>query len=1088
MKRLLLFSLLLIPIFLIIPNPLYAQTNLELKEVKTARSFAPGNSPAQTLEDSIGRIYSLTRGKIIIHSGAVSETIFPKKLSKTANAFALANNQTLFIGGKGHLGFLRENNKTNRWEYQNLSIFLPDTLVHRFNCINVFVKNHLTYFLSRNSPYIFVWNRILQRFHIKKVASPHKLFQTSQGIWLADLKKGLFLFNSEGRRQKVISNKKFKRFQTPVALMDWDSTHFLSVNRKGNLYLIDTEKYKFKEISCLFRDKLKKSSLNGGIALSDQTFLLATENMGFFHFDRDGVLLEHLTEKEGLLSNNVCDLYEDSEGNIWITQNSGLQLWKKNTRMGMLDHNAGIRGIINAVSNQRGQIFLSTSQGVYSTDSRTDKRLQFKPVGIRYPSQAVLQTPYGTIYSADKTYLVSSKEVQSLPITSHQFNFFSQVSHNGEEFLVAAGDGRIGFFKLIEQKWSFLGVTRLLPFTLKKIKAISHGPSIQIWTCSQNSDIYFAKLKPTRTKIRKLKLSKGRALFSQLAPNSQLLWSDNTVYFWNKRALYKYLPGKMKLTLQKKISSLSEQQTKPHILQNNQTFHFAIIADKKMKIVDKDNQVVALLHPNEFRSVKNDHFFYYNSLQKKQHLLFSNTSGFLLNTEKPLRTLNLHHKLTIKTLIAQNDTIALNNTQEHLIFPAEDNNLTFFLCYADFNHPRKSKLYANLEGYSRKWEKVDENLQLHYHNVKSGDYTLKLKVVNENGIESPIRYLSFSIQPPIYLSPSAFIVYIIFFALSVLLAVKIHSKHLIKEKIKLEKLVEKKTAVLTEQHYLLKKKKHKLELANREITSSNKEILSSLTYAAYLQDAFLPSLESFKSVFYDQFIMYIPKHEVSGDFYWHCAQGDKHYVAVADCTGHGVPGAFMSVIGHHLLEVLIRVEGVEGVDQILEKMDVKLEQKMNQHNKSYNDGMDIGLCCIHKTKHTIEFAGARIDLMRFEKGEMKLVRGERRTIGERRKNSTPFVKHTISYDTPTNFYMYTDGFQDQFGGDTGKKFMNKHFRVLLGQVQDYPMEEQEFAINEALECWMKGWDQVDDILVMGFCPRLFTENEKTRQMSELSVP
>ncbi|MEW6469975.1 MAG: tetratricopeptide repeat protein [Bacteroidota bacterium] len=258
---------------------------------------------------------------------------------------------------------------------------------------------------------------------------------------------------------------------------------------------------------------------------------------------------------------------------------------------------------------------------------------------------------------------------------------------------------------------------------------------------------------------------------------------------------------------------------------------------------------------------------------------------------------------------------------------------------------------------------------------------------------------------------------------------------------------------------------------NLVIEEKNKSITDSIHYARRIQTAILPSNELISSRINDYFIYYRPKDIVSGDFYFFAASGDKTILAVADCTGHGVPGAFMSMIGNSLLNQIIKEKGIVRPADILEHLHtgVKTALQQNISEVETNDGMDIALCAIDPKNKKLEFAGANRGLYLVNAKGLEEVSGDKFPIGGMQsEEQRQFTNHSVSLDAPCTFYLSSDGFADQFGGPEGKKFRTKRFKELLRSISGLPMARQQAELERTMSEWMKNSEQLDDILVVGF--------------------
>lgn len=271
---------------------------------------------------------------------------------------------------------------------------------------------------------------------------------------------------------------------------------------------------------------------------------------------------------------------------------------------------------------------------------------------------------------------------------------------------------------------------------------------------------------------------------------------------------------------------------------------------------------------------------------------------------------------------------------------------------------------------------------------------------------------------------------------------------------------------------LRNKQKHNalLEHKNNEISQQKEEITASITYARRIQQSVMPDERILQKSGYEYFILNKPRDIVSGDFFWLAEKNGKTYIAVADCTGHGVPGALVSVIGVNLLNKILEQPGSPAPSEILELLHVMMIQTLNKDAdaRDTTDGMDIALLCIDKASSKASFAGAGRPLYHHDGNILHVVKGNRYSVAaEKSETEAPFFDIEVALKPGTSFYMSSDGYADQFGEATGKKFLSKNFHDLLSKVAFLPVKDQAKRIDEEFMKWKGNLEQVDDVLVLG---------------------
>lgn len=304
--------------------------------------------------------------------------------------------------------------------------------------------------------------------------------------------------------------------------------------------------------------------------------------------------------------------------------------------------------------------------------------------------------------------------------------------------------------------------------------------------------------------------------------------------------------------------------------------------------------------------------------------------------------------------------------------------------------------------------------------------------------------------------------------------------------------LQKQNTEIAQQKDLIEQVNQDLELAFNRIEKQNRDITSSINYAQQIQEALLPATCNLSNVFPDSMVFFQPRDIVSGDFYWYTGYGspkaleneqrsnfikipnlkndEKGFlISAVDCTGHGVPGAFMSMIGFNLLETITR-NGTVQPNIILSKLHNSIRYLLKQDATDNRDGMDMALCAISDNGRRVQYSGAKNPLITICDGELTYIKGDVYPIGGIQKEGVrEFTLHNIDVNKPTSFYIFSDGYTDQFGGERGKKFGTRSFKQLLLDINHLPMQEQIPILKEMMTTWIgKEHKQIDDILVVGF--------------------
>ncbi len=453
------------------------------------------------------------------------------------------------------------------------------------------------------------------------------------------------------------------------------------------------------------------------------------------------------------------------------------------------------------------------------------------------------------------------------------------------------------------------------------------------------------------------------------------------------------------------------------------------------------------------------------------------------------------------------DSVTLwNNLPVNLVLPYKQNNLTFEFVGIDYAIPEKVKFKYILEGADKKWSPETHQNYERYSNLPPGDYVFKVIASDHYGnwSKKPAEFY-FKIKAPFWQTIWFYLFCFIISVLTVVFYTRLRTRRLEKARKILEQTVEERTHEINQQNIEIINQRDEIEsqrdeiLSQRDLVTSQKnelekiheELKDSILYAKKIQKAMMPESGVMKQFFTEHFIFFKPKDIVSGDFYWVSKIKDKIIVAVADCTGHGVPGAFMSMMGISYLNDIIRKMEITQANMVLNELRENIISALNQKDDIDNihagsglkDGMDFSLCVIDTRTNIMQYSGANNPIYIVSK---KTIKGYENRIREKKenlnlyeikpdrmpiaiyRNMRPFTNHTIQLSKSDIIYMFTDGYTDQFGGSESKKFMHNPFRNIILNNAEKDLNTQKYILNETFEKWRNNLQQVDDITILGF--------------------
>ncbi len=361
------------------------------------------------------------------------------------------------------------------------------------------------------------------------------------------------------------------------------------------------------------------------------------------------------------------------------------------------------------------------------------------------------------------------------------------------------------------------------------------------------------------------------------------------------------------------------------------------------------------------------------------------------------------------------------------------------------------------EGYDHQPE-MTRISKVEYQNITEGRFTFNLNALNSDGVisERPDSIEIF-IRKPLR-KHWWFYSLIIFVAAGIIIGYIKRREYIFQQERKLleEKVMERTREILEQ--------KNEIEEQRDLIRMKNAEITSSIRYAQEIQNALLPPASKLERYFPEHFIFLRAKDIVSGDFYWLARKNERLIFAVADCTGHGVPGGFMSMLGITLLNEIVNVEGLTDSDKIVNRLHTLVHKSLN---RSRADGLDMALCSYDWTNRVIQYTGAMNHLIYFRDGFQHMIRADQYSVNMTIEEEVTFSKKELKLKKGDMIYLFSDGFMDQFGGEKDKKFSSKRFYNLLHQIHQLPVKEQERVLDKKLADWQKDCIQTDDITIMG---------------------
>ncbi len=842
------------------------------------------------------------------------------------------------------------------------------------------------------------------------------------------------LDTKDGLKSSLISKLEF--LGNGLMAVGYYNNGFSIIDTKNNPYKIE---HYTTDIEGIGNDEVQELYFDG-----EENLWIGTAMNGALEFNLTSRSFKHFDTEQGLNYFSVKSIIKDRESSIWIGTELGLNLFTgESFQLYNESHGLNNNIVWSVDASKDGGIWVGTNAGInylkngqFTSISELDDEII---ITVYEDSRGVLWmgTPGNGLYTYNK------KTEELTHILSDGFLPDNTVYSINED---KNGNIWIGTKK---------GAVRYKNQDNYKVFTIREGLGgnniYRIFTDSKNRT-WFAALGGALTlyENNKFKLFgeedgiNQRFIITISEDNSGNIWFGaygGTIYRYDGKDFRAFQNGE----------------------ENTLNTPYSIISDKSNRLWIGNSQGVTLLDPEieEYKVFGRREGFMgvesnsNASAKDANGVIWIGTIMGLVKFSPSLVSENQEESITlINGLELKHKSVAFPDSA---IFEYQDNNFTFEFTGISLKNPSKILYSYMLDGFDKEFSPPTNISRASYSNLLPGEYTLKVKSSNNDGIwnESPTTY-TFRIDPPFYLTTWFYILVVISIVLLFLIIMRVRTASLKKAKAKLEETVEERTLQLKDK--------------NDELAQKNKDITDSIRYAKRIQNAILPEPAVFSRLLPQSFVYFRPKDIVSGDFYWIDQVGSKTIVTAVDCTGHGVPGAFMSLVGYNGLNKIISEKKITDAGEILTLLDKSIADALKQTDKEgIKDGMDMSLCVIDPVAKQISYAGANNSLYAIQNDDLIETKPTKQAIGSYNKDFTQaFVSNTIPYKTGDQFYLFSDGFADQFGGEQGKKFKTRAFKDLLTSIKDESMEVQKERIGTTISKWKGELEQVDDIVVIGF--------------------
>ncbi len=1061
------------------------------------------------VQDKRGIMYVGNDDKgVLEYDGSVWRTI-PVANNSIVRSLDCSDDGTVYAGAVAEIGYLAPDLSGNL-EYNSL-LHLLDSAGRSFTDVwKTYCVDDKVYFHTQK--YVLLYFPAEDTIHVIENTRDVMFGFYEQGnYYIGDFTKGLIILQGD-TVMTVVPGADFYQGKNIYGLCSYDDDKLLigAAGEELSLYHIPSG-----SIDSLFStpqttEYLNQNFLTSLHRLSNGDFIASTMEGGVAVISRSGELKEIVSKSQGLQDQLIFNTYQSPGkypfSHVWTAMSIGVSKISINSVLSKFTEESGFQGLIHSINSIGENIFIGTSIGVYKLTTfkngsrferigTTNRVWDLEKFKLENGEEVLLAIGEGGLMQIHNDgRIVDLKDLLIDDIDEEDKDFWGYCLLRDPfrpNRIYLGRESSIACLSYSGGKWSeVFSVERLQD----EIRSLAMVEKDRLWFGSQLTGPGY--ISPLNENAEKQFFSEDEGLPAN-ADNSVFnveneiligtragvykpIDENDSLYFLADTSLNKYLPEGENSIL--------------NIYSNSSGFLWISFENSNhgwmVAYMESVPQSGWTLTTKPFFGLENFSSDAFHSINGKN--VWFSKSNILYQFDKEGEFEEGTYRTLIRRITVDEDTVIYNGTypsktgngkyapgnhQDPDMIPSisyANNNIEFRWSATFYDYEDKLEYSYYLDGFSRGWSEWSSVLYQDFTNLPHGNYNFRIKARNVYHDESLEDSFSFVILRPWYLTFVAFLLYVIAVVIIVYIIIVLYTRRLKNENIRLEGIIQERTA---------------------EIRKQKEELTDSIEYASRIQRALLPPDQMLIDHGLDHFILFRPRDIVSGDFYWFEVNNGKVFVAAADCTGHGVPGAFMSMLGISFLDEIVIKSGITETNRILDALRNHVITSLRQTGKSIDestkDGMDMSMIALDEKSRSIQYSGAynplyvirqlteeekalltesrSLDLDRGsihnETHLLYQVKADHMPIGISEKEHS-FTSHIIDENNAT-IYLFSDGYLDQFGGPLGKKYMSRNFKKLLLDIQGLSMKEQHDKLNEEIVSWMGDISQIDDILVIG---------------------